>query len=134
MSFVSALTTRYQKSGGTEENHADPELKTRYYKGKFNSLFESVEKVLKEDSAYTINSISADHGEISAELNRGCRGFVIITVITTKPFEIAVDFHISTERFSVTGIYPSLKQEILRFYEELNKKNTYIGSGVNGQK
>jgi hypothetical protein len=46
-----------------------------------------------------------------------------------KPYQTAVDFYLSTERFSITGANPVLKKEILRLYDKLNQKHTFIGTG-----
>lgn len=132
MSFLNSLTSRYQKYSGTSENHRDEQLRTRYYKAGFNQVFQSVEDMLKADPACRITSISKEHGEVSAEVTKKVPAFLTVTVVTTKPFETAVDLHISTERFSLAGINPALKNELVHFYQKLDQAHTYIGSGING--
>jgi hypothetical protein len=132
MSFLKALTGRYQKYSGTSENNRDEQLKTRYYKANFNQVFQSVEELLKAEPTYRITSVSKEHGEISAEMNGKVPSFLTVTVITTKPFETAVDLHISTEKSSVSGINPALKCELLKIYEKLDRSHTFIGSGKYG--
>lgn len=132
MSFLKALTGRYQKFSGTSENHQDEHLRTRYYKANFNQVFQSVEELLKASPSCRITSVSKEHGEISAELNSKVPTFLTVTVVTTKPFETAVDLHISTERFSLAGINPALKNELANFYQKLDRTHTYIGSGIYG--
>ncbi|PLR98105.1 hypothetical protein [Bacillus sp. T33-2] len=131
MSFFRSLAIRYQKLCETGENHRDPQLKTRYYKANFNQVFQTVEQLLKEQNG-KITNVSKDHGEIAAETNSGFPAFIVATIITTKPFETAVDFNISTDRFSPAGIYPALKKEVLRLYGKLDKAHTFVGSGKNG--
>lgn len=132
MSFLKALTGRYQKFSGTSENNRDEQLRTRYYKANFNQIFQSVEELLKADPSCRITSVSKEHGEVSAEINRKVPSFLTVTVVTTKPFQTAVDLHISTERFSPSGINSALKNELVLFYQKLDKAHTYIGSGING--
>ncbi|MBT2645074.1 hypothetical protein J7I80_22900 [Bacillus sp. ISL-41] len=132
MSLLKSLTGRYEKFSGTSENNRDDQLKTRYYKANFNQMFQTVEELLKADSSYKITSVSKDHGELSAELKGKIPAFLTATVITTKPFETAVDLHISTEKFSLAGINPALKQELIKLYEKLDKTHTFIGSGKYG--
>lgn len=132
MSFFKSLTGRYQKYSGTSENDTDEQLKTRYYKANFNQVFQSVEQLLGADPACRIISVSKEHGEISAEINRKRLSFLTVSVVTTKPFETAVDLHISTESFSLTGINRVLKTELQNFYQKLDKTHTFIGSGKNG--
>lgn len=132
MSFLKSITGRYEKFSGTSENNSDEQLRTHYYKANFNQVFQSVEDLLKADPAARITSVSKEHGEISAELNGRVRSFLTATVITTKPFETAVDLHISTEKFSMAGINPALRQEVIKVYEKLDKTLTFIGSGKYG--
>ncbi|WP_210364962.1 hypothetical protein [Bacillus sp. REN3] len=131
MSFFKEISLRYQKFCGTAEKHRDERLKTRYYKASFNQVFQTVEQLLKDDPSGKISSISKEHGEISAEIGRSA-SFMTVTVVMTKPFETAVDLHISTERFSLAGINPLLKKEILYFYQKLDQSLPFIGSGING--
>lgn len=132
MSFFKTLTGRYQKFSGTDENNRDEQLRTRYYKANFNQVFQTIEELLKADQSCRITSISKEHGEISAEINRKVPSFLTVTVITTKPFETAVDLHISTEKFSLAGINPTLKNELLNIYQKLDRSHTFIGSGKYG--
>ncbi|WP_053364306.1 hypothetical protein [Bacillus sp. FJAT-27251] len=125
--------SRYQKHAETRDDHYDNELRTRYYKASFNQLFESAEDLLRNDTKVKVTSVSKDHGEIAAEVNAGFPAFLIMTVITVKPYQTAVDFYLSTERFSVTGANPALKKEILRLYNKLDKAHTFIGTGKNAE-
>ena len=132
MSLLKSITGRYEKFSGTSENNRDEQLKTRYYKTNFNQMFQTVEDLLKADPSLKITSVSKEHGEISAELNGKLPAFLTATVITTKPFETAVDLHISTEKFSLSGINPALKQELVKIYEKLDRAHPFVGSGKYG--
>lgn len=132
--MLKALTGRFQKFSGTSENSSDEQLRTRYYKANFNQVFQTVEELLRSEPSAKLTSVSKEHGEISAELNKGIPAFLTVTIVTTKPFETAVDMHISTEKFSLAGVNPALRREIARFYQKLDKAHTYIGSGIHGNK
>ncbi|WLR56106.1 hypothetical protein LC048_03895 [Mesobacillus subterraneus] len=132
MSLLKSVTGRYEKFSGTSENNRDEQLKTRYYKTNFNQMFQTVEDLLKADPSFKITSISKEHGEMSAELKGKLPAFLTATVVTTKPFETAVDLHISTEKFSLAGINPTLKQELLKIYDKLDSAHPFIGSGKYG--
>ncbi|WP_079510004.1 hypothetical protein [Mesobacillus jeotgali] len=134
MSFLKSITGRFEKFSGTSENNRDEQLRTRYYKANFNQMFQSIEDLLKADPSARITSVSKEHGEISAELNGRLPSFLTVTVITTKPYETAVDLHISTEKFSLAGMNPALKQELIKIYEKLDKTHTFIGSGKYGNR
>ncbi|ESU30825.1 hypothetical protein G3A_19915 [Bacillus sp. 17376] len=132
MSFLKSISGRYEKFSGTSENNRDEQLKTRYYKTNFNQMFQTVEDLLRADPSLKITSVSKERGEISAELKGKLPAFLTATVITTKPFETAVDLHISTEKFSLAGINPTLKQELLKIYEKLDSTHPFIGAGKYG--
>ncbi len=132
MSFLKSIIRRYEKYSGTSENNSDEQLRTRYYKANFNQVFQAVEDLLKVDPTARITSVSKEHGEISAELNGRIQSFLTVTIITTKPFETAVDLHISTERFSLAGMNPALRQEVFKIYEKLGKTFPFIGAGKHG--
>lgn len=127
--MLRAIFTRYLKQCETNENHPDDLLKTHYYKGSFRQIFELVEKLLSHDDKYHIDHISKEHGEISVELKGHKRCLLIITLVAVRPYEVAVDLHISTESFSILGAYPYLKNEVIIFYKKLNNQAQLIGTG-----
>jgi hypothetical protein len=123
------LLIRYQKHCETEENHRDDQLKTHYYKGSYRQIFGMVENLLNQDHTYQIDHVSKERGEFSVVLKNGKSLFFIITLVAVKPNEVAVDIHISTETFSLTGSYPILRNEIVTIYQKLNKIAPLIGTG-----
>jgi hypothetical protein len=129
MSIFRAIFGRYQKQCETRENHQDEELRTRYYKASFNKAFETAENVLRKDPSVKMISSAKEHGEMAAEITRGRKYFAIITVVSVRGMESAIDINISTERPSPVGVFPSLKKEITGFYRRLDKDLTYLGSG-----
>jgi hypothetical protein len=126
-----SIFTRFQKNCETKDNHTDEQLKTHYYKGTYNQIFDLVENLLRQDSRYVVEHASKEHGELSVKLKVGRPCFYIITIVAVKPLEVAVDIHISTEAFSLFGSYPVIKNEIVVFYQKLNKTATLIGTGRN---
>lgn len=126
-----SIFIRFQKNCETKENHTDEQLKTHYYKGTYKQIFDLVENLLRQDSRYIVEHVSKEHGELSVKLKGGKPCFFIITIVAVKPLEVAVDIHISTEAFSLFGSYPFLKNEVVVFYQKLNKIATLIGTGRN---
>lgn len=124
-----SLLTRFQKNCETKENHHDEQLITHYYKGTYKQIFDIVENLLRQDTRYQVEHVSKEHGELSVKLVRGKTCYFIITLVAVKPLEVAVDIHISTESFSVLGSYPFLKNEVVVFYQKLNKTANLIGKG-----
>jgi hypothetical protein len=131
MAIFGDLFLRFNKQLETKERHSDDQLKTHYYKANFNQLFQSVEKLFREDADCRITTVSKEHGEIAVEVNKPIPCFLIVTVVSVKPLETAVDFNISSEQFSFTGTYPVLRKRIISYYEKLNQLHTLLGISKN---
>ncbi|WP_394137574.1 hypothetical protein [Cytobacillus oceanisediminis] len=134
MSIFRQLANRYKKQCETLENHSDPELATRYYRTNTAQMMQSIEELFKADRNVRIISTSKEHGEIAAEIKKDKNFFAIVTVVTVKPFETAVDINMSTEQSSVSGVHPILKREVLSIFEMLNKKHDFLGAARNADK
>jgi hypothetical protein len=133
MSIFRTVFGRFQKQCETSESHRDENLRTRYYKASFNKAFETAENVLRKDPSVKMISSAKEHGEMAAEITRGRKYFAIITIVSVRGMESAIDVNISTEQFSPTGAFPALKKEITGFYSRLDKELTYLGSGRNAE-
>ncbi|MEH7332633.1 hypothetical protein V7161_08355 [Neobacillus drentensis] len=120
------LFTRFKKEIETSDGNSDASLKTHYYKATFNQLFESAEKMFREDADCRITTVSKEHGEIAVEINKPFSCFLIATIVSVKPMHTAVDFNISSEKFSLLGIYPDLKKRVDSYYQRLNQLHTTI--------
>ena len=121
------LFTRFQKQIETSDRHTDEILKTHYYKGTFNQLFSSVEKLFREDADCRVTTVAKEHGEIAVEVSKPFSCFLIVTIVSVKPMETAVDFNISSEKFSLIGIYPQLKKRINAYYQRINQVHNNLG-------
>jgi len=127
MAMLGNLFIRFKKQIETSDRVADDSLKTHYYKAKYNQVFDSVEKLFHEDADCQVTTVSRERGEIAVEVNKPIRCFLIVTVVAVKPIEIAVDFNISSEGFSLMGSYPALKKRINSYYERINQLHTFVG-------
>ncbi|MCS0823452.1 hypothetical protein NX029_05680 [Cytobacillus firmus] len=134
MSIFRQLASRYKKQCETNENHSDPELTTRYYRTNTAQMMQTIEELFKADQNVNILSISRERGEIAAEIKKNKACFAIVTVVTVRPFETAVDINISTEQSSPAGVHPILKGEVLSIYEKVNKRHDFLGSARNADK
>lgn len=123
---IKDLFLRFRKQIETSETIPDDQLKTHFYKGTFNQIFTSVEQIFRQDADCRISTVSKEHGELAIEINKPLPCFLVVTVVSAKPLETAVDFTISTERTALFGTYPILKQRITTFYDRLNKKLTLV--------
>ncbi|MBT2697826.1 hypothetical protein J7E79_10425 [Bacillus sp. ISL-40] len=127
MAMLGNLFVRFKKQIETSDQIKDDSLKTHYYKAMFNQLFASVEKLFREDADCRVTTVSKEHGEIAVEISKPIPCFLIVTIVGVKPMETAVDFNISSEKFSLLGTYPDLKKRINSYYERINQLHTFIG-------
>ncbi|MCU9614172.1 hypothetical protein OEV98_11430 [Caldibacillus lycopersici] len=128
MSKKRSFFQRWQKQCETRDDHFDPELKSHYYKTSFDKVFQGVEDTIRKNTNMTITSTAKDRGEIAIKMSNGPKAFIVATVIQVRPFETAVDFMVSSDNLSITGLYPSLKKVVLQLYAELDKSLPFVGT------
>lgn len=122
---ITDIFLRFKKEAETSDHHRDEQLKTHYYKGTVNQIFETVEQIIQNDADCHITTISKERGEIAVEIKKPIACFMVATIVSAKPLETAVDFTISTEKTSILGAYPVLKSRIISFYDRINKLHKY---------
>lgn len=131
MAILVNLFLRFSKQLETKDNHSEEQLKTHYFKASFNQLFESVEKLFRDDADCRITTVSKERGEIAVEVNKPFPCFLVATVVAVRPLETAVDFNISTEQFSLSGSYPVLRKRVISYYSKLKQLHNFVGTGKN---
>lgn len=127
MSKKRSIFQRWSKQCETRDDHFDEELKSHYYKTSFDKVYNAVEEYFKGNPNFVISSSSKERGEIGIRMKKGPQAFVVATVIQVRPFETAIDFMISSDKFSITGLYPSLKKLVIQFYSDMDKKLPFVG-------
>jgi hypothetical protein len=118
---ITDIFLRYKKEIETNDKQRDENLKTHFYKGTANQIFEKVEQIISNDADCTITTISKERGEIAFEIDKPIPCFMVAEIVSTKPLETAVDFTISTEKISLLGAYPALRNRIISFYDRIDK-------------
>jgi hypothetical protein len=129
MSIIRDVFIRFTKKIETTDDQKDSSLSTHYYKATFNQVFQSVEELFRKDADCRVVTVSKDHGEIAVEVNKPIPCFLIVTVISVRGMETAVDFNISSEKFSPIGLYPILRKRLISYYEKMNKLHTLVRIG-----
>lgn len=122
MSKKQSIFLRFQKNCETSDDHFDNQLKSHYYKSSFDKVFTAVQELFEKNPNMKVNSTSKDRGEIAVSMTNSPHAFIVATVIQVRPFQTAVDFMVSSEKFSIIGLYPTLKKVILQLYSELDKQ------------
>ncbi|MCM3568322.1 hypothetical protein [Neobacillus mesonae] len=127
MALLVGLFTRYKKEIKTSDSQSDSSLKTHYYKADFEQVFDSVEKIFTDDADCQITTISKVRGEISVEINKPFSCSLTAIIVSVEPMETAVNFSISSEKFSILGTFPELKKRLNSYFNKINQIHTNIG-------
>lgn len=132
MSVWNKLKYAFTNHCETKEAHEDEQLRSRYYKVTNAHAIKAVKELLESSSEYELLSVSEERGEFSAATRRGKKAFIVITVISVRPFETAIDFSVTTNTNILPFDFGWSRRVILDLYEKLNQRLPYIGSGING--
>ncbi|WP_188453442.1 cytosolic protein [Virgibacillus oceani] len=125
MSLRQKAAKYFNNHAETSENHWDPTLTTRYYKTTKDKGLNTLEQFFKGSHEYRFNSLSKEHGEISVNVEKGKKAFIVATVIMVRPYQTAVDFSVTTESLLPFDFAYSTRL-IQKLYTELNKELTLI--------
>lgn len=132
MSVWSKLKYALMNHCETRENHEDEQLRSRYYKTTNANAVKVVKELIESSPDYELLSVSEERGEFSVTTRRGKKAFIVITVISVRPFETAIDFSVTTDTNVLPFDFGWSRRVILDLYEKLDKRLPYIGSGING--
>lgn len=120
MSFSQKLARFFSNHAETSDDHWDQSLQTRYYKTTKDKGLATLENFFKNSSKYKVNSISDEHGEISVNVVKGKKAFIIATVIMVRPYQTAIDFNVMTESLIPIDFGYSTKL-INQLYKNINQ-------------
>ena len=115
----------------TQENHQDEQLRSRYYKTTAANALKTVKEIIEKSPHFKLLSVSEERGELSVAVSKGKKAFMVITVISVRPFETAIDFSVTTETKLLPFDFGFSRNVILDMYKKLDQHLTYIGSGIN---
>ncbi len=107
----------------TKEKHEKKELKTRYYRTRYNKVKDAVIEYSNHND-YIINNIDDIHGEIFIQTTKF---HLIISIIQVNPLESAVDVKVQT--YKIFGM--NRPQRIIEsLFAFLDKKLEFKGVGL----
>ncbi len=125
MAFRNTISKYFSNHAETHDNHWDTSLQTHYYKTTKEKALQVLENMFEQSSKYEVHSISKEHGEISVQIKKGKKAFIIVTVIMVRPYQTAVDFSVTTESALPMDFGYSTKV-IQQLYGEINKALPFI--------
>lgn len=121
MSLRNTLSKYFNNHSESREEHWDPSLQTHYYKTTKDKGMQMLENLFRNSPSYEINSISKEHGEISVNVKKGKKAFIVATVIMVRPYQTAIDFSVTTESVMPIDFGYSFKL-IQKLYEQTDKE------------
>lgn len=129
MSIMQKVKQVFSTHAETMDSHPDEQLRSRYYKTSTKNALKAVEDVIRGLKGYTVTSVSPERGEMSVNIAGSKKAFVVVTVITIRPFETAIDFSVTTET-PLPSDFGFSRKVILELYNQLDKQLVFIGSGL----
>jgi nitrate reductase NapAB chaperone NapD len=103
----------------TTDKHEDELLRTHYYKTTSAKALKIISDTLQNIPGFHITSISEDHGEMSVNITSPKKGFLVVSVVSVRPLETAIDFSVTYEGFLGFGL---CKKVILKLYNLLDQQ------------
>lgn len=125
MSFRNTIGKYFNNHAETSEKHWDTKLQTHYYKTTKDKGMSTLENYFNHSQKYEVHSISGPHGEISVNVKKGKKAFIIATVIMVRPYQTALDFSVTTESILPFDFGYSSRL-IQQLYEQINQELTLI--------
>lgn len=118
----------------TGEKHRTETLRTRYYKANKSKAMKNVKDIIEADPRIRLLDYLEDHGEITAEIIKPKKAFMVVSVITVFPFRTAIDFTITTNTMLLPMDWGFSKKEVFALYKKLDQRLEFAGVGLSGGK
>ncbi|MFC7371351.1 hypothetical protein ACFQPF_06665 [Fictibacillus iocasae] len=113
----------------TDENHANVDLRTHYFKATKEEIIAYMAGVIEEDKNYMALGESAERGEITFDILHPKKAFAVLTAITFQGRHTAVDINITSESgMPFQNAY--CERMIMTLYDVLKRKFPLIGTGL----
>jgi hypothetical protein len=130
MSLFQKAKNFFSTHSETSDSHSDEQLRSRYYKTNTKNALKVVQDILSHMDGYKVTSVSEERGEISVSVSKGKKALMIVTIITIRPFETAIDFSVSTDTAVLPTDFGFSKRVILNMYEQLDKQLVFVGTSL----
>lgn len=129
MSLLQSLKQVFSNHCETSDHHNDFQLRTHYYKTTAANAFTAIKELVEGLNGFELLSTSQEHGEISVNVKRGKKAFMVISIVSLRPFETAVDFSVTTETAFIPFDFGYSKEIVKKMYELLDQKLVLVKAG-----
>lgn len=117
---MGSLQSLFSNHCETSDQHRDSALKSHYYKVTNKQAIQSIKDFINKQKGFKLTSISEERGEMSVSVTKNRKAFMVITVISVRPFETAVDFSVTTETRLLPMDFGYSKKLVQSMYKELD--------------
>lgn len=121
MSLRDVKEKYFENHAETRENHSNESHRTHYYKTSKDKAISIIEAFFQHSPKYEINAISKEYGELSVNVKKGKKAFIVIAIIMVRPYQTAIDISVTTEAFLPFDFGYSNKL-IVEIYKHFNKE------------
>jgi len=118
-----ALKDFFANDFETRDNHEMSELRTHYYRARYEDAKDAVIRVAKSKQMH-VRSVDDAHKEVYLQASNH---HLILVLVNPNPAETAIDMKVTT--YQVIGMKRGIKI-IMEFYKELDKQLTFKGVGL----
>jgi hypothetical protein len=126
MGLLQSIRQIFSNHCETSDQHEDLSLRTHYYKTTSAHAFSQMKSLIEELDGFELLSTSEEHGELSVNVKKGKKAFMVISVISVRPFETAVDLSITTETAFIPVDFGYSKVLAKKMYELTNQKMVLV--------
>lgn len=122
MGLLQSIKQVFSNHCETSDKHQDLQLRTHYYKTTTAHAFAEVKKLMEGLDGFELLSATEEYGELSVNVKKGKKAFMVISVVSVRPFETAVDFSVTTETTLLPMDFGYSKALVKKMYELLDQK------------
>jgi len=120
MSLARTITGLWKNKEETSERSKDPQLRTRYYKERYDKLIPKVLDVINQQTPWKVVHVDKERCELMLEASHLLgKHDIVITVFNISPIKSAIDI-VSAKRGSLGDLGASY-HNITTFFQLLHK-------------
>jgi hypothetical protein len=122
MGLLQSIKQVFSNHCETSDQHQDLQLRTHYYKTTTAHAFTEVKKLIEGLDGFELLAATEEYGELSVNVKKGKKAFMVISIVSVRPFETAVDFSITTETKMLPMDFGYSKALAKKMYELLDQQ------------
>ncbi|KGP71726.1 hypothetical protein [Pontibacillus yanchengensis] len=129
MKIKQFFSTYFTNHAETDETHHNDSLRTHYFKTTKDKAINVLHDMYSKSPSFEVRSVSEERGELSVQLKKQKKAFIVISVIMVKPYHTAIDFSVTSETtlpFDFGYSHKVIRQQ----YDMLKKELPFIETSM----